>query len=89
MNSNALSNGSVISRAKNESELWPTREVERLIGLKKETLLQMAIAGQFPRPIVLRRDVTGKPRKYAWRAVDVKAWIDTESSARGTEAQPT
>lgn len=70
------------SQARESAELWSIKDVEQLIGLKKVTVMQMAVSGQFPKPLVILRERTGKPRKYAWRVSEVRAWIEARANER-------
>lgn len=69
-------------QARETAELWSIKELEHLIGLKKPTVMQMASSGQFPKPLVILREKTGKPRKYAWRATEVREWIEARANER-------
>lgn len=63
-------------------QLMSSREVERAIGLKALTLFDMASRGEFPRPIVVLRDKSGRPRKRMWRTAEVRAWIEARANER-------
>mgnify|MGYP000899222844 CR=1 FL=1 len=69
-------------QAREHAELWSIKEVEQVIGLRKPTVMQLASAGQFPKPLVILREKSGKPRKYAWRATEVRAWIEDRANER-------
>ncbi len=72
-----------IAEALSDVQLMSSREVERAIGLKALTLFEMASRGDFPRPIVVLRDRSGRPRKRVWRATEVRDWIEARANERG------
>ena len=55
--------------------LLDARQVSRAIGLGKQAILRMADCGDFPKPLVLVREKSGKPRKYGWLSSEIKAWV--------------
>jgi predicted DNA-binding transcriptional regulator AlpA len=63
-------------------QLMSPRQVEQAIGLKAVTLFEMATRDEFPRPIVVLRDKSGRPRKRVWRANEVREWIEAKANER-------
>lgn len=45
-------------------------------GISRSTINRMMAAGAFPTPIVLSRNVTGKPARVAWIYEELLAWIN-------------
>lgn len=62
--------------------LWSVKDVETVVRIKRLTILQMAENGEFPKPLIILREKTGKPRKYAWRANEVREWIEARANER-------
>ena len=60
---------------KEEEQFLRIREVLRLMGLSRATLYVMVNENQFPVPVRLRA------RTVAWRASQVKEWMDTRPDA--------
>jgi prophage regulatory protein len=53
--------------------------VREATGLGPTKLYELIGAGQFPRPVVLARTCSGKPRTVAWPEHEVRAWLPRES----------
>ena len=53
------------------------KQVQALVPLHRVTLWRMILDGAFPAPLRI-----GK-RAIAWRADDVKAWLDNRTNGRG------
>lgn len=49
--------------------LLSIREVGEVVGFKRQTILDLTLAGRFPRPVEI------SPRKHLWRASELGAWI--------------
>ena len=65
-----------MTREENEEEQFlRIREVLRLTGLSRATLYVMVNENQFPVPVRLRA------RAVAWRASQVREWMDTRPDA--------
>lgn len=60
--------------------LWRQPEVLAVVPLGASTMWRMIAAGEFPKPIRLT------PRTVAWRASDVRAWIEARAIAAGGDA---
>ena len=60
---------------KEEEQFLRIREVLRLTGLSRSTLYVMVNENQFPVPVRLRA------RAVAWRASQVREWMDTRPEA--------
>ena len=60
---------------KEEDRFLRIREVLRLTGLSRATLYVMVNENQFPVPVRLRA------RAVAWRASQVREWMDTRPDA--------
>lgn len=52
--------------------------VTEIVALKRSAIYQKVRDGEFPAPVRL-----GSGRSVAWRASQIKAWVDSRESARG------
>jgi prophage regulatory protein len=56
--------------------------VREATGLGPTKLYELIGAGQFPRPVVLARTCSGKPRTVAWPEHEVRAWVTARIAER-------
>lgn len=56
--------------------------VREATGLGPTKLYELIGAGQFPRPVVLARTRSGKPRTVAWPEHEVRAWVTARIAER-------
>ncbi len=65
------------------TRLLSKREVAELLGVHPLTVMRLAAAGDFPRPIKLGRGVQAAVR---FDEADVKTWLTAKKAAHAAEA---